>query len=97
MPAKEVAKEIGEDIIDDDQHGGDYEVDQPFEDIEAHEPGSWGAYQCGNNNPAEQSELILEKPLFEGDDEAEEPYDEQSKGDEVMMKEQGSDKRVLYS
>ena len=39
MLAEEVAEEVCKDVVDDDEHGRDEEVDDTFIDIAAHKPG----------------------------------------------------------
>ena len=97
MLAEEVAEEICEYVVDDDEHGRDEVVDDSFEDIAAHEPGGAGADESSNDDPAEESELILQESLFQAQDKSEKADNTKRKADKVVVEKQLSDERVLHA
>lgn len=97
MLPEEVPEDIGKDVVDDDQHGGHYEVNETREDVEADAPRGCGADESGDNYPSEEPELILEEALLEGEDKAEETNDEERKADKVVIEKQFSDEGIFDS
>ena len=85
MSPEEVAEEVGEDVVDNDEHGGYYEVDETFENIRADEPAASGADKGGHDDPSKESELVFEETLFEAEYETEEADDKEGKTDKIMM------------
>ena len=95
MLPEEVPKDIGEDIVDDDDHRGQHKVNEAFVGIAAHRPGRSGNQKSRNDDPPEQSELVLQETLLQTQHKAKEPYDEQRERDEVMIDEQPAYQRIL--
>lgn len=72
MLAEKVAKQIGENIVANHQHGRHEVPDDPLEDILDHEP-AWESHQYGcNHNPPEQPELVFQVALPQADHECQE-------------------------
>jgi len=95
MPSKEIAKKIGKDIIDDNQEGRYDVINEAFINVEADKPGGRWAYQRRNDNPCEQSELILKKALLQAEHKTKKPDDEERKRYEVVIEKKFAYQNVL--
>ena len=68
MPAEEVSDEVGEDVVGDDEEGGEDVPDEAFVQVVDHEPALDGDEEGGDDDPAEEAELVLEVAVFETED-----------------------------
>lgn len=91
MRSKEIPEYVCEDVIDHNQHGRKNEVNEAIVCVLAHRPGRGGYKQTCKDYPTKQPKLILEKPLLEAEDEAQEANDEEGEADEVMIGEEVAD------
>lgn len=85
MSTKEIPKKVSKNVIDDDKHRGDNEVDESFVNVEADEPGRGGADQSGNDDPSKKSKLVFEEALFQTKYKTEKSNNKQSKRNEVVI------------
>lgn len=59
-----------------------------------HEPSLHWNQKSGDHDPSEQSELVLEVPLFQTEDESQKANNHQHEADEAMMGQKRSNERV---
>lgn len=95
MLPEEISEDISEDIVNDNHHRRQHKVDESLIGVAAHRPGRSRDQQSGNDDPPEQSELILQEPLLQTQHKAEEPDNEEREPYEVVVDEQPADQRIL--
>ena len=95
MSSQEISEKISKNVIDDNKHGRNQEVDESLINIETHEPWSTTADKSSNDDPSKESELIFQKPLLETYDKAEKSNDNKTEANEVVIEEKLSNKAVL--
>ena len=69
VPAEEVPDEVGEDVIGDDEEGGEDVPDEALIQVVDHQPALDRDEERGDDDPAEEAELILEVAVLQAENE----------------------------
>lgn len=92
--AEEVAEQICEDIVYDNEQAGHDVEKHAFEDRVDQVPALVDGQEHGHNDPPEQSELILEVALLKADHEAHQQPHRQHATNRMMVRQQKIDRLV---